>query len=130
MQSTSLIVRTVYLITNSRKKIESAQKTKGKFLTNHPPNLRSSSSRWSNDSSIPKCIIHNETDELENLHAAGALHATKTKLKAANHVTKETEQWTHMTTVIGDRRFAGTLSVGDLGANSSFYHKRCCTKLY
>ena len=77
---------------------------------------------------MSKCIICNEIDELKNLLAAGALHATKTKLKA-DHATKQTEQWRNMATTIGDIRLASQLSTGDLGANSSFYHKRCYTKL-
>ena len=78
---------------------------------------------------IPKCIICKEIDELKNLHDAGAFHVTKTKLKA-DRVTKQTEQWRHMATTIGDRRLASQLSIGDIGVNSSFYHKRCYTKLY
>ena len=35
-----------------------------------------------------------------------------------------------MATTIGDSRLASRLSIGNLGANSSFYHKRCYTKLY
>ena len=112
-----------------KEKIEITQEKKAKLSTDHSPNLRSSSSRSSADSSTPKCIICNETDELKNLHAAGALHATKTKLKA-DHVTKQTEQWRLMAKTIGDRRLARRLSIGDLGANSSFYYKRCYTMLY
>ena len=111
------------------KKLESMQKKKAKLSTDHSPNLRSSSSRSSTDSSKPKCIICNEFDELNNLHAAGALHATKTKLKV-EHVTKQTEQWRQMALTVGDNGLASRLSIGDLGANSSFYHKRCSTRLY
>ena len=81
------------------------------------------------DLSIPKYIICNEIDELKNLDAAGALHATKTKLKA-DHVTKQPKQWRHMATNIGDSRLARRFSIEDLEANSSFYHKRSYTKLY
>ena len=112
-----------------KKKIESTQKKKAKLTTGQSPNLRSSFSRSSPDSSISKCIICNEIGELKNLQAAGALDATKTKLKA-DHVTKQTTQWGHMATTIGDSRLASRLSIGNLGANSSFYHKRCYTKLY
>ena len=35
-----------------------------------------------------------------------------------------------MATTIGDSRLASRLSIKDLGANSSFYHKRCYAKLY
>ena len=112
-----------------KKKIESTQKKKAKLWTDHSPNLRSSSSRPSTDSSIPKCMICNEIDELKNLHAAGALHATKTKLKA-DHVTRQTEQLRHMAITIGGSRLESQLSIGNLGANSLFYHKLCYTKLY
>ena len=74
-------------------------------------------------------MICNEIDELKNLHAAGVLHATKTKLKA-DHVTRQTEQWRHMATTIGGSRLASQLSIGNPGANSLFYHKLCYTKLY
>ena len=48
-----------------KKSIESTQKKKAKLLTNHSPNFRSSSSsRSSTYSSIPKCIICNEINEL------------------------------------------------------------------
>ena len=83
----------------------------------------------STDSSIPKCIICNEIDELKNVHAAGALYAIKTKLKV-DHVTKQTEQWVHMATTISDSGLASWLHIGDLGAKSWFYHKRYYTKFY
>ena len=87
---TTINVRTISLITNSRKKIESIQKKKSTLSDDHSPNLRSSSMQSSTDSSITTCIICNEIDEVKYLHAAGALHATKTRLKA-DHVTKK---WT------------------------------------
>ena len=31
---------------------------------------------------------------------------------------------------IGDNALANRLMIGDLGANNSFYHKRCSTNLY
>ena len=64
-----------------------------------------------------------------SLHAAAALHATKTKLKV-DHVTKQTEQWRYMATTIGDSGLASRLSIGDLGANNLFYQKRSYTKFY
>ena len=64
-----------------------------------------------------------------SLHAAAALYATKTKLKA-DHVTKQTEQWRYMATAIGDSGLASRLSIGDLGANNLFYQKRSYTKFY
>ena len=85
---TTINVRTISLITNSRKKIESIQKKKSTLSDDHSPNLRSSSMQSSTDSSITTCIICNEIDEVKYLHAAGALHATKTRLKA-DHVTKK-----------------------------------------
>ena len=111
------------------KKVESTQKKKAKLSTDHSPNFCFSSSRSSTDSSIPKCIVCNEIDELKNLHAAGALHATKTKLKA-DHDTRQTEKWRHMATTIGDSRLASRWSIGDLRVDSSFYHKRCYTEWY
>ena len=74
-------------------------------------------------------MICNEIDEIKSLHAAGALHARKTTLKV-HHVTKQTEQWRHMATTINNSRLASQLSIGDLGVNSSFYHKRRYTKLH
>ena len=75
----------------SKRKIESTKKKKAKLSTDHSPKFCSSSSRSSTDSSIPKCIICNQINELKNLHAAGALHATKTKLKV-DSVTKQSDQ--------------------------------------
>ena len=74
-------------------------------------------------------MICNEIDEIKSLHAAGALHARKTTLKV-HHVTKQTEQWRHMATTINNSRLASQLSIGDLGVNSPFYHKRRYTKLH
>ena len=72
------------------------------------------------------CIICNKYDDIQNMCAAGSLHATKSKL-ASKHVSKLTEQWREMARVTGDDGFASRLAIGDLGANSSFYHKICYT---
>ena len=124
---TTINVRTISLITNSRKKIESIQKKKSTLSDDHSPNLRSSSMQSSTDSSITTCIICNEIDEVKYLHAAGALHATKTRLKA-DHVTKRLNN--------GDIWLQPLVtadyweSIENLEANSSFYHNQGHAKLY
>ena len=75
------------------------------------------------------CIICGKPDDVCNLHAAGALHATKSK-SDVDHVTKLTNQWRTMAIFLGDDALRSRLMIGDLGANSSFYHKRCSTKFY
>ena len=51
------------------------------------------------------------------------------KLNVEN-VTKQTEKWRQMDLIDGDDELTSRLLVGDLGANRSFYHKLCSTKLY
>ena len=50
------------------------------------------------------------------------------KLNVEN-VTKQTEKWRQMDLIDGDDELTSRLLVGDLGANRSFYHKLCSTKL-
>ena len=88
-----------------------------------------SSSRHASLSTDPICIICGKFDKIDNLHAAGAFHATKSKLNV-EHVTKLTNQWRNMAVYIGDDALKSRLMIGDLGANSSFYHKRCSTNLF
>ena len=88
-----------------------------------------SSSRHASLSTDPIGIICGKFDKIDNLHAAGAFHATKSKLNV-EHVTKLTNQWRNMAVYIGDDALKSRLMMGDLGANSSFYHKRCSTNLF
>ena len=90
-----------------------------------------SNSRASSSSAIPNpiCIICREHDAIENVHAAGAFHASKLKLNC-EHVMKLTNNWRDIVVYIGDNALVNRLMIGDLGANSSFYHKRCSTNLY
>ena len=77
----------------------------------------------------PICIIYGENDVIESVHAAGAFHASKLKLNS-EHVMKLRNNWRDITFYIGDNALVNSLMIGDLGANSSFYHKRCSTNLY
>ena len=43
------------------------------------------------------------------------------------HVRKLTNNWRNIAVYIGDNALVNRLMIGDLGANSSFYHKRCST---
>ena len=89
----------------------------------------SSNSRASSSSAIPNpiCIICGERDAIENVHA-GAFHAPKSKLNTEN-VMKLTNNWRDIAVYIGDNALANRLMIGDLGANSPFYQKRCSTNL-
>ena len=90
-----------------------------------------SNSRASLSSAIPNpiYIICGEHNAIENVRAAGAFHASKSKLNS-EHVMKLTNSWRDIAVYIGDNALVNRLMIGDLGANSSFYHKRCSTKLY
>ena len=90
-----------------------------------------SNSRASSSSAIrnPICIICSEDDAIENVHAAGSFHASKLKL-SSKHVMKLKNNWRDIAVCIGDKALVSRLIIGDLGANSSFYHKRCSTNLY
>ena len=87
--------------------------------------------RASSSSAIPNpiCIICGEHDAIENVHAAGAFHASKLKLNS-EHVMKLTNNWRDIAVYIGDNALVNRLMIGDLGANSSFYDKCCSTNLY
>ena len=43
---------------------------------------------------------------------------------------KLTNNWRDIAFYIGDNALVNRLMIGDLGANTSFYHKRCSTNLY
>ena len=89
-----------------------------------------SNSRASSSSAIPNpiCIICGEHGVIENVHPAGVVHASKSKLNS-EHVMKLTSNWRDIAIYIGDNALVNRLMIGDLGANSSFYHKRCSTKV-
>ena len=117
------------------KKIKTMQSKRSKTQQDRKsgPSLRSSLGSPSASSSLlpvdPMCVICGEHDIIDHLHAAGALHATKSKLNV-DHVTKLTNQWRNMALCIGDHALLSRLMIGDLGANSSFYHKNCLNKLH
>ena len=80
----------------------------------------------SSSSAIPNpiCIICGEHDATENVHAAGAFDASKSKLNS-EHVIKLTYHWRDRAAYICDNALVNSLMmIGDLGANSSFYQKR------
>ena len=114
------------------KKLIAIERKKAKKLKEAsacPSRSSSRSSGSSTDLCQPKCVICNEFDDIDNLHAAGAFHASKEKLKA-EHVNKQTQQWREMALVVEDDGLASRLQIQDLGASSSFYHKLCSTNLY
>ena len=77
----------------------------------------------------PICIICGKNDAIENIHAAGAFHASKSKSNS-EHAMKPKNNWRDIAFYIGDNALVNRLMIGDLGANSSFNHKRCSTNLY
>ena len=77
--------------------------------------------------SNPICIICGELDAIENVHAAAAL--SKSKLNS-EHVMKLTNTWRDIAVYIGDNALVNRLMIGDVDADSSFYHKCCSTNLY
>ena len=91
----------------------------------------SSNSHASSSSANPNpiCIICGEHDSIESLHAAGAFHASKSKLNI-EHLMKLANNWGDIAVYIDDNTLVNRLMIGDLGANSSFYHKSCSTTLY
>ena len=74
------------------------------------------------------CIICGEHDAIKNLHVAEAFYASKSKLNT-EHVMKLTNNRRDIAVYIGDNAIVNRLMIGDLGANSSFYHKHCSTNL-
>ena len=118
----------------ARKKKSLRSKNKKAEVGQSSAFLRSSmgsNSRGSSSSAIPNpiCIICSENDAIENVHAAEAFHASKSKLNS-EHVMKLTNNWRDIAVYIGDNALVNRLMIGDLGANSSFYHKRCSTNLH
>ena len=95
------------------------------------PNIKAAERPMRGESSALKslCIICNKYDDIQNMCAAGSWHATKSKL-SGKHVSKLTEQWREMARVTNDDGLVSRLAIGDLGANSSFYHKICYTGFY
>ena len=75
------------------------------------------------------CILCGQYDITENLCAAGALHATKSKLNE-HHVAQLTNKWREMAIYVVDDVLSSRLVIGELGANSAFYHRGCATDLY
>ena len=115
----------------ARKKKSLRSKNKKAEVGQSSAFLRSSmgsNSRASSCSAIthPICIICGEHDASENVHAAGTFHASKSKLNN-EHVIKLKNNWGDIAVYIGDNALVNRLMIGDLGANSSFYHKRCST---
>ena len=65
----------------------------------------------------------------ENLLSDGAFYTSKSKLNI-EHVMKLTINWRDIAIYISSNPLAKRLMIGDLGANSSFYHKCHSTNLY
>ena len=100
---------------SKNKKVEVGQS--GAFLRSSVD----SNSRASSSSAIPNpiCIICGEHDAIENVHAAGACHASKSKLNS-EHVMKLTTNCRDIAVYVRDNALVNRLMIGDLGANSSF----------
>ena len=60
------------------------------------------------------CIICGEHDAIENVHVAGAFHASKSKLNS-EHVIKLTNNWRDIAVYIGDNALVNRLMIDDLG---------------
>ena len=102
------------------KKLKSKSKeTKKDNLANTSSSLRSSTAPLI---SQIICYICGQEDELCNLHAAGAWHASREKLKF-DHVEKLTALWRQMATVLDKKELLSRLVIGDLGANSILSQK-------
>ena len=96
------------------------------------PSLRNAKPGQIDDDKIENheiCVLCGRLDNIENFHAAGALHASKDKLKA-KHVIDLTEKWRKIALQLEDEELLARLVIGDLGANSAFYHRECCTQLH
>ena len=118
----------------ARKKKSLRSKNKKAEVGQSSTFLRSSmgsNSRGSSSSAIPNpiCIVCSEHDAIENVHAAEAFHASKSKLNS-EHVMKLTNNWRDIAVYIVDNPLVNRLMIVELGANCSFYHKRCSTNLY
>ena len=95
------------------KKIKSLAKKQAKAAESTSFPLRSplrSSTGSSSRTSSYTCIICDEADILDNLHAAGAYHASKSKLNAG-HVNKLTKEWRDIAVYIGDPVLASRLAI-------------------
>ena len=92
----------------------------------HSPMVSNSRAFSSSANPNPICIMCGEDDVIENLHAAEAFHASKSKLNT-EHVMKLTNNWRDIAVYITDKATINRLMIGGLGTNSSFYHKRCST---
>ena len=88
-----------------------------------------SNSSASSSSANPYCIICGGHDAIENLLSDGAFYTSKSKLNI-EHVMKLTINWRDIAIYISSNPLAKRLMIGDLGANSSFYHKCHSTNLY
>ena len=122
----------LYNLTRKKKSLQNKNKKaelEQSGVVLHSPMV--SNSRAFSSSANPNtiCIICGEDDVIENLHAAEAFHASKSKLNT-EHVMKLTNNWRDIAVYIGDNALVNRLMIGDLGANSSFYDKCCSTNLY
>ena len=67
------------------------------------------------------CAICNQPDIIDNLHAAGSLHATKNDVNA-KHNNEMTNQWRSMALKVGNESVLSLLSNGDVASNELYYH--------
>ena len=109
------------------KKLES-KKRKWEKSTEKAGPSHSLRSHCENVPSMVMCYICGEDDTLCNLHAAGAKSATKEKLDYSN-VEQQTSKWREMATLLGKKALLSRLMIGDVGANSIFYHLNCYSML-
>ena len=70
------------------------------------------------------CIFCKQSDNAENLCAAGTLHATTKKVRL-DRVTIFTEKLKHMAVEVGNNDILSKLSSGDVASNEIYYHKIC-----
>ena len=77
----------------------------------------------------PICVICGEMDILDNLVAAGTLHAGKNKVNS-EHDNSLTEKWREIAIYLEDSALSSRLMIGSLSANSSFYHRQCGKNLF
>ena len=75
------------------------------------------------------CAICGEVDKAENLHAAGAFHATASDVDPA-HLKDLTNQWKSMAVKLGNDRLLSLLSSGDTASNQLLYHGSCNTSMW
>ena len=97
-------------------------------LTSRPSTSTSLRSQLQPSRSMIICYICGEEDTLDNLHAAGAKYATKKRLDYS-YIEEQTEQWREMARVVGRDDLMKRLLIGDLGANSIFYHLKRYSEL-